>query len=129
VDELESVGQKDAIEKGAHAGRALALGTAEIRRIQGGGVGHRAVMLGVLTKGPKESRERLSEQPAKPRRDADRLESFCQAAFLTKADGFVQRDAEHCIIGFELLLVLVKNYFFSLRQPGVPVFLNRPSAG
>ena len=40
-----------------------------------------------------------------------------------------QRDAEHSVTGFQLLFVPVENCFFSLRQPGVPVFLDRPSAG
>ncbi len=129
VDELETVGQEHSIEKCAHASGALAFESAEIGGIQRGGVWHGAVMLCMLPQGPKKARERLSEKPAKAGREAKYVEGSPKAAFLTKTYGFVQRDAEHGVIGFELLLVPVENCFFSLRQPGVPVFLDRPSAG
>jgi len=74
VDELQAVGQEDSIEKGVHASGALALESAEIGRIQRGGVWHGSVMLCMLSQGPKKARERLSEQPAKPRREAKRIE-------------------------------------------------------
>jgi hypothetical protein len=129
VDELQAVGQKDSIEKGVHASGALALGSAEIGRIQGGGVWHGSVMFGMLSQGPEKARKRVSEQSAKVGREAKRIEGSSQAAFQSKTYRLIQRNAEHRVIGFQRLFVSVKNFFFSLRQPGMPVFLDRPSAG
>lgn len=61
VDELETVGQEDPIEKGAHASGALAFGSAEIARIQRGRVRHSAVMFCMLSQRLEKARERLGE--------------------------------------------------------------------
>jgi hypothetical protein len=81
----------------------LASGTSEIGGVQESNIRHGAVVLGVLVEGAEKAREGLRKELAKARGKANGLESSSKPAFPTKANGLIQRNAEHQVIGLKLL--------------------------
>ncbi len=43
--------------------------------------------------------------------------------------GFIQRDTEHVVEGYEMVFVLMENLLFFFGQPGTPVLPDRSTAG
>ncbi len=115
------MGEQNTVQKAAQPRRALALQALEIRRIKRSSVRNRAVMLRVLAQGTKHSGQRLCQESAQIPGDFHRPVGLCQSSAKPQFDGFIQRNAEHRVVGFEVLNLIVKNGGLFLRQPRAPI--------
>src|SRR5713101_5918114 len=122
------MGEQNTVQKAAQPGRALALQALEIRRIKRSSVRNRAVMLCMLAQGTKHSGQRLGQESAQIPGDFHRLVGLCQSSAKPQFDGFIQRNAEHRVVGFEVLNLIVKNGGLFLRQPRTPILFDTGAA-
>jgi len=129
MKKLGALREQDVTQEAAHTRGSLPLQTVEISRIERGGVGNGAVVIGMLAQSAQQCRKVIRKPRTQGGGNAHRLEASRQTSCMAQFYGFVERDAQHGVTGFQLLDVQFEHFGFFFGQPRVPVLFDRPAAG
>lgn len=124
AEELRALRKQDAAQKGTHQRGAMRPGPLEVLRIERGHAGYHSIMLGVLFQRTEKPLQMTGEAAAQSRSYVDELEGFGKSAAITVGDGFIQRNAEHRVAGFEFPRIFPESQQLGVWQPAIPIGLN-----
>jgi hypothetical protein len=123
--ELRTLGEHYGTEERTAVRRALPVAAAKVGGIERLDAGHHAVMLGVFVKRSQQTLETLGQTRAERRNDIHNLEGFAKFSGAAQAQGFIQRNAEHDVTGFEFACIHLERLHFGFGKPTAPIRLDR----
>ena len=78
----------------------------------------------VFTEAAQESDKRAGESDAECGNHTNHLRSFGALTIAVQGDGFIKRNTQHGIGGFELFLVCGENVELFIGKPGTPIIFH-----